>query len=329
MSRIVQFAETGAPEVLKIVSVDVPPPKRNEVRIRVKALGLNRAESMFRAGQYLEEPRLPARLGYEAAGTIESVGEGVTDLKVGDAVSTIPSFSMNDYGMYGELVLAPASAVVKHPPSLSFEEAASIWMMFVTAYDALVGTAKLSAKETVLIPAASSSVGLAAIQIAKMVGAKPVALTRTSKKKDQLLKAGATHVIATEEQDLVVEVFRITDGKGANVIYDPVGGPTFGKLCAAAAPYARVIVYGALNPEPTILPVLNVIGKCLTISGAIIMTTSGDPARLKVAVDFVTGGLKSGALKPVIAKVFPFDQIVEAHRYLEGNEQFGKIVVAV
>src|SRR5271170_2006245 len=122
MSRIAQFTEIGPPEVLKIVDAQIPPPGRNEVRILVKALGLNRAESMFRSGHYLEEAHLPARLGYEAAGTIESVGEGVTHLKVGDVVSTIPNFSMNEYGMYGELVVAPASAVIKHPPSLSFEE---------------------------------------------------------------------------------------------------------------------------------------------------------------------------------------------------------------
>ena len=329
MSRIVQFAEIGAPDVLKIKDVEIPSPGRNEVRIRVKALGLNRAESMFRSGQYLEEPRLPARLGYEAAGTVDAVGEGVSDLKVGDAVSTIPNFSLNEYGMYGELVLAPASAVFKHPSSLSFEEAASIWMMFVTAYDALIGTAKLSGNDTVLIPAASSSVGLAAIQIANMIGAKPVALTRTRAKVDQLLKAGAAHIIATEEQDLVAEVLRITNGKGATVVYDPVGGPTFAKLVAASAPGARVILYGALSEEPTVLPLLDIIGKRPTITGAMITTTSGDADRLKEATEFVTDGLKSGALKPVIAKVFPFDRIVDAHRYLEANQQFGKIVVKV
>lgn len=327
MSQVVQFAKTGAPEVLKIVDIQVPAPKRYQVRIRVKALGLNRAESMFRSGQYLEEPQLPASLGYEASGTVESVGDGVTDLKVGDAVSTIPNFSMNEYGMYGELVLAPVSAVIKHPASLSFEEAASIWMMFLTAYDALIGTAKLAKGETVLITAASSSVGLAAIQLANQLGAKPVALTRTSAKADLLKKAGAAYVIATEEQDLVAEVLKITSGKGANVVYDPVGGPTFAKLIAACAPGARVIIYGALSQEPTTLPLLDLITKRPIITGAIIMTTSGDPGRLKTATDFIISGFKSGALKPVIAKVFPFSQIVDAHRYLEANQQFGKIVV--
>jgi NADPH:quinone reductase-like Zn-dependent oxidoreductase len=329
MSRVVQFSKTGPADVLEIVDVNIPAPQSNEVRIKVKAVGLNRAESMFRSGQYLEEPKLPARLGYEAAGIVDAVGPNVTDIKVGDVVSVIPGFSLNEYGMYGEIVLAPSNVVVKHPDSLSFEEAASIWMMFVTAYDALIGTANLKAGDTVLIPAASSSVGLAAIQISNMVGAKPIALTRTSKKKNELLKAGAANVIATEEQDLVAEVMKITNNKGATVVYDPVGGPTFEKLIAATAPGARVIIYGALSDEPTTLPLLALVGKRPIITGAMIVTTSTDPKKQKEAVDFVFGGLKSGALKPVIDKVFPLDQIKEAHRYLEGNQQFGKIVVKV
>ncbi len=329
MSRVVEFSKTGPADVLKIVDAKIPEPKKSEVRIRVKALGLNRAESMFRSGHYIENPHLPARLGYEAAGVIESVGPGITGLKIGDVVSVIPSFSLNEYGMYGELVIAPAAAVVKHPQTLTFEEAASIWMMFMTAYDALIGTAKITAQDVVLIPAASSSVGLAAIQITNMIGAKSVALTRTNEKKEALLKAGAAHVIVTEEQDLVAEVMKITKGKGATVVYDPVGGPTFPKLIAATTPEARVIVYGALSNEVTPLPLLDMIAKRPIITGAIVATTSGDPKRQKTAVEFITRGLKSGALKPMIDKTFPFEKIVDAHLYLEGNQQFGKIVVTV
>ena len=112
MSRVVRFNEAGPPEVLRLVDLDIPRPGKGEVRIRVKAIGLNRAEAMFRAGQYLEQPKFPAGLGYEAAGEIDEVGEGVEGFAVGDAVSTIPAFSMNQYGVYGELILAPAYAVV-------------------------------------------------------------------------------------------------------------------------------------------------------------------------------------------------------------------------
>src|SRR5215471_2668725 len=225
MPRVVRFHQTGGPEVLKIETIDVPPPAAGEVRIAVKALGLNRAESMFRCGHYLETPAFPARLGYEAAGTVEAVGPGVAGFKPGDAVSTIPAFSQNQYGVYGDVAIVPAAAVAKHPPSLSWTGAAAIWMQYLTAYGALIDIAKLSQGDTLLIPAASSSVGLAAIQIARLVGATPIALTRKDDKRGALVELGAAHVIATEKQDLVAEVQRLTHAKGARVVFDPVGGP--------------------------------------------------------------------------------------------------------
>ena len=329
MSRIVRFHQTGGPEVLQIESIEVPAPKQGEVRIAVKALGLNRAEAMFRAGQYVEEPHLPARLGYEAAGTIEAIGEGVTGFQVGDAVSVIPAFSMNKYAMYGDLVLAPARAVVKHPTSLTWEEAAAVWMQYTTAYGALIDIAGVKTGDTVVIPAASSSVGLAAIQITNSVGATPVALSRTGSKRQALVDAGAAHVIATEEEDLVAAVKKLTDGKGARVVFDPVGGPTLVKLAAATAERGIVFEYGALSPEPTPLPLFDVLGRSLTIRGYLLNEITTDAQRLEKAKAFIVDGLATGKLKPIIARVFPFEEIVEAHRYLESNQQIGKIVVTV
>jgi NADPH:quinone reductase-like Zn-dependent oxidoreductase len=329
MSRIIQFSATGGPDVLEFKDVEVPFPGPGELRIRVKAIGLNRAESMWRSGEYIEEAKLPARLGYEAAGFVDAVGPGVTDFAVGDAVNTVPAFSQNQYGVYGELVLAPISAVVKHPPTLSFEQAASIWMMFITVYGAFIEAAKLEAGDVVLIPAASSSVGLAAIQLVNMVGATPIALTRTNAKRQQLLDAGAAVVIATDEQDLVEEVMRITNGVGARVVFDPVGGPSLGKLIKAMKTGGIFLVYGALSEEPAHLSYLDMLIKLPTIIGYTIWNTSGDPVRQKAAVEFITAGLASGALKPMIDKTFKFDEIVDAHRYLEANNQFGKIVVSV
>src|SRR3954471_10961781 len=267
MAKVVRFHETGDPEVLKIEELEVSPPGQGEIQIRIHALGLNRAEAMFRRGQYLEEPRLPARLGYEAAGTVAAVGPDVQGFKVGDAVSTIPSFSLNQYGLYGDLANAPAHAVTHHPTSLSWEEAAAVWMQYLTAYGALIDIGKLTKGDTVLIPAASSSVGLAAIQIANRVGAVPVALTRGRSKRQALRDAGAAHVITTDEQDLVKEILGITGGKGARVVFDPVGGPTFAKLVQATAQLGILFLYGALSPEPTPLHALDVMGKWATIRG--------------------------------------------------------------
>ena len=330
MSRSITFAKAGGPDVLDYVEAEIPNPGANEVRIKVKAIGLNRAESMWRLDDYIEPvAQFPAKLGYEAAGIVDAIGEGVREFAVGDAVNVMPSFSMNDYGTYGELVIVPVHAVLKQPASLSFIDAASVWMMFVTAYGALIEDAKVGKGDFVLIPAASSSVGLAAIQIANYAGAAPIALTRTSEKRQQLLNAGAAHVIATTEVDLVAEVMRITDGVGARVAFDPVGGDTLAKLISALSFQGIVYLYGALAEEPTTLPVLAMIAKMPIIKGQNIWLTSGDEARRKAAIAYVTKGLESGALRPVIDRIFPFDEIVEAHRYLEQNGQFGKIVVTV
>lgn len=329
MTRIVRFHEIGGPEVLKVEDVAVPAPKAGEVQIRVKAMGLNRAEVMFRTGQYVTEPTFPAILGYEAAGTVEALGPDVDGLAVGDAVSVIPCFMLGEYGLHGELVNAPATGVVKHPETLSWEEAAAAWMMFTTAYGALIDIADVKAGETVLIRAASSSVGLAAIQITKALGAIPVALTRRSNKRDELLAHGAAHVIATEEQDLVAEVRRITDGKGARVAFDPVGGPEVGKILVALSSLGIFFQYGALDTTPITIPVLSLLGKNLTVRGYQLFEITQDPERLRKAKVYIVEGLASGALKPVIAKTFTLDGIAEAHRFMESNEQIGKIVVTV
>ena len=328
MSRIIRFHETGGPEVLQFDELDLPAPKAGEVRIAVKALGLNRAEALFRAGQYVEDPRFPSRLGYEAAGTVEAVGAGVTDFKPGDAVSTIPVFSQGEYGVYGEVAIVPAAAVVKHPAALSWEQAAAVWMAYTTAYGALIDIGKLTAGETVLIPAASSSVGLAAIQIANLVGATPVAITRGTSKRKALLDAGAKHVVVTEEDDLVAKVNKLTGGEGARIVFDPVGGPQLAKLMEVTAKGGIIFMYGVLSPEPATLP-MTVLARSLTVRGYVSLEITANPMRLAPAKHFIISGLASGHLKPTIAKTFPLDQIVEAHRYLESNQQFGKIVVTV
>jgi NADPH:quinone reductase len=329
MSRIVRFHKIGGPQVLQLENIDLGAPGPSEVRIRVHALGLNRAEAMFRSGAYLEVPSLPARLGYEAAGEVEAIGSGVQGLSVGDAVSTIPAFSMNQYGVYGDTTIVPAHAVAKHPANLSWSEAAAIWMQYLTAYGALVALATIKPGDAVIIPAASSSVGLAAIQIVNHLGGIPIAATRTRPKRAGLLKAGAKHVIVTSEQDLAREVMTITSGRGAKFSFDPVAGPALNDLAAASAEQGTIFVYGALSPEPTPFPLMPALAKNLTLRGYTVLPLTTRPEALEKAKKFVIDNLASGALKPVIAKTFPLEQIVEAHRYLESNQQFGKIVVTV
>ena len=199
----------------------------------------------------------------------------------------------------------------------------------MTSYGALIDIADLKAGDALVIPAASSSVGLAAIQIANRVGATPIALTRRSSKRQALLDAGATHVVATDEQDMVKEILGVTGGKGARVVFDPVGGPTMEKLVGATMPHGIIFIYGALSPEPTTVPALELLAKFIALRGFWVPEITLDPTRLERGKRFVNEGLADGSLKPIIAKTFPLEEIVEAHRYLESNQQIGKVVVRV
>lgn len=329
MPKIVRFHETGPAEVLKLEDLPLTQPGTGEVRLKVEALGLNRAEVMFRQGQYLETPELPSRIGYEAAGTIDAVGPGVSDLGIGDRVSTIPSFAMGRYGVYGESAVVPAAAVARYPDNLSPSEGTAIWMQYLTAYGALVEFGQIKKGDPVLITAASSSVGLAAIQITKAAGALAIATTRGADKKPFLLEAGADQVIVTDDEDLPQRVMALTAGMGARITFDPVAGPALEQLAQAAAAGGIIFEYGALSNQPTPFPLFPVLGKGLTVRGYTLFEIVRDSEKLARGKHYVYTGLKSGALKPHIDRSFPLDAIVEAHRYMESNRQKGKIVIKV
>jgi len=329
MPKIVRFHKLGGPEVLKIEEETSKQPGKGEVRLQVQAVGLNRAELMFVRGQYLEHPMLPAGIGYEAAGVVKAVGPDVDKNWVGKSVSTIPSFSMNDYAMLGEEVIAPVAALGDYPAKLSPAEGAAVWMQYLTAYGALIAIAHLAKGDFVVIPAASSSVGIAATQIAKAEGAISIATTRKGNKKAELLSLGANHVIATEEEDIVARVQEITGGKGARVIFDPVAGPSLKKLAEAAATGGIVFEYGALSMQPTPFPLFTALGKGLSIRGYTLMEVTRNPEKLAAAKKYVYDRLADGRFHPKIAKIFPFAQTVDAYKYLESNAQVGKVVITV
>ena len=281
MSRVVRFHRTGGPEVLQIDELDLGAPGVGEVRLRVRALGLNRAEAMFRSGAYLEVPILPARLGYEAAGEVEAVGPGVTGFAPGDVVSTIPAFSMNQYGvLWGHGHRSGACGGQASGKSLLLGGGLDL--------DAVSHGLRrsgpdggLSAGEAVIITAASSSVGLAAIQIANSLGAVPIATTRTGVKRAALLKAGAAVVVATEEQNLVAEVMGATGNKGARLAFDPVCGPGVEALAAALAEQGTLFLYGALAKGPTPFPLFPALAKNLTLRAYTLFSVTRDPALLE------------------------------------------------
>ncbi|MFL4491332.1 zinc-dependent alcohol dehydrogenase family protein [Streptomyces sp. VTCC 41912] len=330
MARTVRFHELGGPEVLRLEDVEIGEPGPDEVALRVEAIGLNRAEVLFRSGTYIEQVKqFPARLGTEAAGVVEAVGSRVTGLKVGQAVSVVPAFSMNDYGVYGERALVPAAAVVRRPDGLDAVAGAAVWMPYLTAYGALVEVGGMRAGDTVVVTAASSSVGLAAIQIALRVGAVPIATTRTAVKKDALLAAGAADVVVTDEEDVVARVRELTGGRGAEFVFDAIAGPGVLDLAKVVAPGGTLFEYGALSGEVTPYPAFELGMPALNMRTYTLFETTADPERLRRAEAFVASGLRTGAFKPVVDRVFGLEEISEAHRYMEAGAQIGKIVVTV
>lgn len=327
MAKVVRFHEIGGPEVLRIDDVDVVGPGANEVRIAVKAIGLNRVESMFRSGSFYL-PALPSKIGYEAAGIIESVGSDVNGFAVGDRVATLPGLSMEQYGTCGELILYPANMLVKISDEQPMSSAAATWMQYLTAY-ALIAVGDIKRGDTVVITAASSSVGLAAIQIANAAGAIPIAVTRGSEKANGLRMHGAAHVIVSDKQDVTKAILDITNGRGANIAFDALGGQPLTNLLNAMTPKGIVILYGALTGNEVTVSLQNVMLKGLTVRGFAANELFADVNLQKRAIDYINSGLVSEKLNPIIDRIFSLKNIVDAHRYLESNSQIGKIVVIV
>ncbi|MCW2383130.1 MULTISPECIES: zinc-dependent alcohol dehydrogenase family protein [unclassified Sphingobium] len=328
MAKVVRVHELGPPDVLRFDEIAVGAPGPGEVRIRVEAIGLNRSEAMFRAGRYPTKPTLPTLIGYEACGIIEALGDGVSGFAVGDRVCALPMYPLGQYGVWAEQAIVPARCLLHAPPGLSAAQAAAVWMQYMTAY-AIIEVGKAGIGDYVIIPAASSSVGLAAIQLANWAGAVSIAATRTSDKAEALKAHGAAHVIATGETDLVEAVMQITDGKGARLVFDPVQGPYVQTLTSAMAERGILFIYGGLSEQPTPYPHWNMAFKGLSMRGWVASEIWNHPERYKRAQEHILLGLKLGKLKPVIARTFPFSEIVEANRYLESNQQIGKIVVTV
>ena len=337
MPKMVRFHEIGSADVLQIEDVPLREPRSGEVRMRVQAIGLNRADVMFRTGQYLEQPQFPSPMGIEAAGVVDAVGPGVTSVRIGDRISVATGQSIAEYGTYGEHAVVPAASAIPYPANLAPEEAASVWVQYLTAYFAFVDVAHVQPGQSVLITAATGGAGLGAMEIVRLLGGVPIATTRSESKREGLLKAGATHVIVTSQEDTTKRIKQITGGKGVNVIFDPIAGDTLATLAEAVAWGGRIILYGALEGVQVAYPLWTAFLRNFTLNTYMVYSYVGMPIlglprneeAFSRAVEFITGHLASGKLKPIVAKTFPLREVREAHRYMEANRQLGKIVVTV
>ncbi|MFC9030831.1 zinc-dependent alcohol dehydrogenase family protein [Streptomyces arboris] len=324
LSRAVIMETLGGPEVLQVREVEVPPPAAGEVLVRVSHIGVNRPDLLFRVGLYPVMPTLPgSRLGVEASGVVEAVGPGVVDVAVGDQVVVGPVSQQSKHGVYGEHVVVPASEVVSAFEGVDARTSAASWMPYLTAYTGMVNSGGLKQGDHVVITAASSAAGLAAIDIARRLGAIPIAVTRSSDKAQRLQDAGAPHVIVGRD-DLAGKVRALTGGRGADLVFDATGGPGFPATAEAAADDGRVVIYGWYDDRPATLPTR----WPMRIIGHINFTTTQDPVRLGQARDFIASGVRSGIFAPRIDRVFHgLEEAAEAHRYADGGQQFGKILI--
>jgi NADPH:quinone reductase-like Zn-dependent oxidoreductase len=316
----------GAPRLV-MEALERREPAPGEVRYRVHAIGLNRADLAYMQGGHYTATVYPSRICYEAAGVVDAVGEGVAGFKVGDRVSAIP-FGDHAYCVGAESAITPADYLAEWPAGYSAAEAAATWMQYCTAYFPLKELTPVGRGDTVLVSAASSSAGLGAIQMAKLLGATVVASTRTSDKRDFLIGAGADHIVTMSAGGLAEQILACTGGAGVRVVYDAVGGRFMHEYADAVSSDAQIFIYGAVAGDSTIhAPILPLIRKGAVIRLYSLINLARDVAAIQRARLFISLALRAGALRPIVDRVFPFEQAAEGFEYMMSGAQRGKIVL--
>lgn len=327
--KAVVITRPGGPEVLELRDLPAPEPARGEVRVRVRATAVNRADLLQRQGLYPAPPDAPADIpGLEFAGEVDAVGEAVADLAVGDRV-----FGLCGGGAYAGAIAVPARTAVKLPEGMSFEEGAAVPEAFITAWDALVTQAHLTAGETVLIQAAGSGVGTAAIQIARAVGARAIGTARTAHKLEQARALGLDHglLLGAGGGGFAEAVLRATGGRGADVVLELVGGTYLAEDLLAVAPRGRIVLVGVMGGARVELDLRSLLHKRIQLTGTVLRAR---PLEEKIAAVQQLGRhlvplFARGALRPVVDRVLPLAEAAAAHAYVASNAGFGKLVLVV
>jgi len=335
--RQIWIPKHGGPEVLEVREASDPTPNSSELRIRVHASGINFADILARMGLYQDAPPLPSVVGYEVAGLVDGVGDGVVGFSDGDRV-----VSATKFGGYSDVVCVPAGRARAIPPELGFEDAASIPVNWLTAWWMLVRLANLQQGETVLVHACAGGVGMAALQICLHHGAQVIG-TASASKHERLLAMGVSHCIDYRNQDFETEVKRLTDGRGVDVVLDAVGGKSFAKSYRVLANIGRLVVFGASSFAPGTRRNLLAAAKGLLDTPrfhpfSLMMKNRGvigfNLGRLWDRADETATMMETilalaadGTFTTVVDRTFNFEQAAEAHQYIQDRKNFGKIVL--
>lgn len=327
----------GPPDVFEIRERPDPSPAAGELRIRVRAAGVNFADVLSRLGLYPDAPKPPMVVGYEVAGHVDAIGADVTGFAAGDRV-----IAMTRFGGYADVVVAPAANCFRFPDHLSDAEAAALPVNYLTAALALYRMAALAPKETVLIHNAGGGVGVAATQLACLRRAHVIG-TASAVKHDALRAFGVEHAIDYRHANVADEVRKITKGRGVDVILDPIGGSSFLSSYRLLAPLGRMVVFGlsaaapgeqrswwqafrAWKSTPKFDP-LSMINRNRGVFGLHVGHLWDEQEKLVPLIEMLMNELRAGRLSPVVAKTFPLERAADAHRFIQSRSNIGKVVL--
>lgn len=319
--KAVVLEKLGVPEVLKTAEVPKPEVQPGTVLIKVRAAGINFADTLFRKGQYMIQPELPDTPGLEAAGEIEAVGAGVTNLKPGQRVAALGR------KMYAEYALAPAAQVIPIPDFLSFEQAAAFPVQVLTAWHMLHTAHKTGPGQTVLVHSAAGGVGIVAVQIAKVAGARVIGTVSSASKAALIKEYGADDAIDYATQDFAEEAKRLTGGRGVDLILDAVGATTMEKGLTCLAPFGHLILYGRAGGAPEPLNLFRLFDRSVKVSGFTLYTVAAVPEAMRRGIEESFKLIVERKLKLLVGKSFPLAQAADAHKFIESRQSTGKLVL--
>ena len=328
MPRAWRIHDYSGYQGLRLEEEPLEEPGAGEVRLRVEAFALNWGDQDLMKDNYsFSFPKFPARVGIEAAGIVDAIGPGVEGFAIGERVSTLPYFYDNR-GASTESLVIEARYVAKAPPNLSAVEASSIWMQYLTAYFPLAEVTPVGPGSHVLVTAATSTAGAAALEIGRLLGATMIGTTRDPAKADYLRGMGADHVIVPGDEDVAAQILEISGGKGVNVVFDPVGAGLIDRYSPALARDARIYFYGTLDKVWPQLPFVDMFQKNAVFHPYSVFNYVGDEAMCAKGKDFIYRMLAEGRIRPKIDRVYPMEAYVEAFDYLsQPRKTHGKVVI--
>ena len=319
--KAIQIRQTGGPEVMVLSDVPVPTPKAGEALVKIHASGVNFIDVYFREGRYKTE--LPFIDGQEAAGTVEAVGEGVRDLKPGDAVAWTGVL-----GSYAEFAAVPADRLVKTPHGLDAKLAAAVMLQGLTAHYLSHSTYALKPGEIALVHAAAGGVGLLLTQMASQAGARVIATVSTKEKAELAREAGAAEVILYTELDFEAETKRLTDGRGVDVVYDSVGKTTFEKSLNCLRPRGMMVLFGGSSGAVPPFDLIELAGKgSLYVTRPMLKHYIHTREELVARAQEVLGAVDAGRLKVRMEHIYPLGDARQAHIELQGRKTTGKLLL--